>query len=289
VNAWNFDLSALAFLAALTCFYAVGFVRDQTAIPSRGKESWLGCPARDVRDSSAAAPRKDIIAGDRSRFSLSRGVAATIGVASLAIALTSPLDALGDRGVFVAHMAQHLLLLLVAPVFLLAGAPESMISAVRAGVTPRVGNLAASLPAFLLLSVGAVWIWHAPRLFDLALRVASLHLLEHATFLSTAVLFWWPVVRPDDFRQRVPELALLIYLFAAAVACSMLGALIALGGVPVYSGPAAAEVGLTPLQDQQLGGILMWGFGGLWYFGVAGVVFARWFVSSAAREECSND
>jgi putative membrane protein len=277
VNVWTFDPGVLVFLAALTCFYAVGYVRDRTVIPSHGEESRPFLARRTNRDSSpwlGMTPRATV---------------AGLGILTLAIALMSPLDALGDRGVFVAHMAQHLLLLLVAPMFLLAGAPDLAISAVRAEVAPRVGNLAASLPAFLVLSVGAVWIWHAPRLFDLALRVPPLHLLEHTLFLSTAALYWWPVVRPDDFPQRVPELVLLIYLFAAAAACSMLGALIALSGEPVYSGQAAVTVGLTPLQDQQLGGFLMWGFGGLWYFGVAGVVFARWFARSLAREERSHD
>src|SRR5262249_40920645 len=157
-------------------------------------------------------------------------------------------DSLGDGGVFVAHMAQHLLLLLVAPVFLLAGVPESAISLVRARVTPRVDNPVATLPAFLLLSVGAVWIWHVPRLFDLALRVPTVHLLEHAAFLGTAGLYWWPVVRPDDFQKRSPELALLIYLFAAAVASSMLGALITFSTAPLYSGGTAAALGLAPLE-----------------------------------------
>jgi cytochrome c oxidase assembly factor CtaG len=299
--AWSFDPGVVVFLLVLGCFYAVGYT---IVTPSDSEASAL--PLGEGEGEGRTPDRRPIFHGTPRGFATltptlsqrerrlrapnalewRRIFGASTGIIVLAIALISPLDALGDRGVFVAHMAQHLLLLLVVPVFLVAGLPDSAADALRLSVAPRVGNLAAYLPASLLLSVGAVWVWHAPRLFQLALSDPTIHLLEHTTFVSTALLFWWPVVRPDDFRQRVPELALLIYLFAAAVACSMLGALITFAGKPVYSSAAAAAFGLAPIQDQQLGGILMWGFGGLWYFGIAGVVFARWFAGSAAREEC---
>jgi putative membrane protein len=263
MSGWSFDLSVILFLLALTCFYAVGLARGERRDPAKA-----------------------------SRFS-ARALAAVLGILTLALALLSPLDTLGDRGLFVAHMAQHLLLLLVVPVGLIAGAPWGVIEAARAFTTARFGRLATSLPVALLANVGAIWLWHVPRLFDAALQSGTVHLLEHATFVGTALLFCWPVVRPNDVPRRAPELVLLLYLFAAAIACSTLGALITLSGEVLYStgvaaqmaSTAAAVVGLTRIQDQELGGILMWGFGGLWYFIAAGVIFGQWFSRSLAHEE----
>jgi cytochrome c oxidase assembly factor CtaG len=225
-----------------------------------------------------------------------KALAAFLGISTLALALLSPLDTLGDRGLFVAHMAQHLLLLLVAPVGLIAGAPARASAAIHDLAATRVGRVAISLPVLLVASVGAIWLWHAPRLFDAALQNGTIHLLEHACFLGTALAFWWPVVQPDDSPRRPPELALLLYLFAAAIACSLLGALITLSGQSLYSNgfgaagatSVAAAQRLTRLADQQLGGILMWGFGGMWYFVAAGIVFGQWYARALAREAGSS-
>jgi cytochrome c oxidase assembly factor CtaG len=308
MNGWSFDPSVVLFLLALTCFYAVGLVRDQRAgqvlLPPLG-EGWgegrSPGPSSTTIDGAhdgqgtvltltlSQREREGPFAGS---ITVTKVWSAFLGILTLALALLSPLDTLGDRGLFVAHMAQHLLLLLVAPVGLIAGAPARASEAVHALAATRVGGLATSLPVLLIASVGAIWIWHAPRFFDMALQNGAIHLFEHACFLGTAVAFWWPVVQPRDFPRRPPELALLLYLFAAAVACSLLGALITLGGQPLYSAgvaPAgatsvAAARGLTRIADQQLGGILMWGFGGMWYFVAAGIVFGQWYARALARE-----
>lgn len=254
MTTWNGDPSVIAFVAAVTLLYAVGL-------------------ARDARPSTSTA-------GEGAIF-------ASLGILALVAALISPLDALADRVLFSAHMAQHLLLLLVTPTFLVVGAPNAVVELERSLARTQVGRLALSMPALLLVSIGTLWAWHAPGLFDAALHDNLIHILEHATFLGTSLLFWWPALRPEDFPGNPPDFARLVYLFGAAVASSLLAAFIAFSADPLYavSGLSPVAFGLSPLEDQQLGGILMWGFGGLWYFGAAGVVFIHWFTRARVIED----
>lgn len=221
-----------------------------------------------------------------------RPLAFAAGLATLALALATPLDFLADHVSLLAHMLQHLLLLLVAPVLFLAGAPEALLD--------ECGSIArATLPrplthpiAILGLSLGIIWIWHAPALYEAALRAEPLHAGEHLCFLLAALLYWWPLLRPASCPWRLPDPLLIVYLFAAAVGGSMLAALITFSSdllYPTYASPAAfadvrASLGFTPSVDQQLAGLLMWVGGGLWYFGAAIVVFARWFSEAAADD-----
>src|SRR5256712_2574969 len=125
----------------------------------------------------------------------------------LFVALNGPLHNLADRYLFSAHMAQHLLLTLVFPPLLLYGTPAYVI---RPLLRPRwvraVGRVVPRpLPAALLFR-GPIVFWHAPALYEAALRHHNLHILQPLVFLTTAVIMWWPVLSPVPELPRIPHL-----------------------------------------------------------------------------------
>ena len=226
----------------------------------------------------------DVALSTRARRWLTVSYLAGVGV--LAFALISPLDVLSDRYLFSAHMLQHLLLLLVAPVLLLLGAPSSWFTwllewRLIGWVLRRIGRPFPSL----LLYVGAIWIWHVPSLYEAALVNPTIHAGEHLCFLGTALLYWWPICRSRTHPAPMSELISLAYLFAAGVGSTALSALITFSGDVLYAtysvpGPDRAiqvALDMTPLIDQQTGGLEMWIGGAFWVVGAAMIIFVRWF------------
>jgi cytochrome c oxidase assembly factor CtaG len=219
--------------------------------------------ARGLRALHARAGRR-VVAPWRAR-------AFAAGIATLVVALISPLDALGSA-LFSAHMMQHLLLVMVAPPLLLLGDPlivslwalplarrRAIAAWWRRARAVRAAAHAVTRPAVAWpLHVTALWVWHLPALYERALRNEGTHVLEHASFFLTALLFWWALVRPHG-RRLGAGLAVL-YLFGAALQSTILGALLTLARRPLYPGhfETTRPFGLTPLEDQQLAGLLMW-------------------------------
>lgn len=230
----------------------------------------------------------------RRRAGGSRGLASwrvrchAAGLATLAIALVSPVDPLGES-LFAGHMVQHLLLTMVAAPLLVMGDPgTTMLRALPDAPRHRAARawrrahrlrsilraLADPITAWSLHLVALV-AWHVPVLYETAVRDDAVHALEHASFLLTAILFWWPIAAPRA-RWRLGIGPALLYLFTATVASTLLGALMALARSPWYLVHArtAYAWGLTPLEDQQLAGLIMWVPAGLVYVGAAMVVAA---------------
>lgn len=204
---------------------------------------------------------------------------------AVAVALVSPLDALAGV-LFSAHMVQHLLLLIVAPPLLVLATPGYVSlwalplgarRAVTGGRALRGAWQAVSHPLIALgVHVAVVWAWHVPRFYGAALRNDALHAFEHLTFLATAWLFWWALLHRLG-RSRLPRGAAVLYLFAASVQGSALGALLTFAPAPLYtdySGRHLARWSL--LEDQQLAGLLMWIPSGALYALVAVVLLGRW-------------
>ncbi|HLR45569.1 MAG TPA: cytochrome c oxidase assembly protein, partial [Deinococcales bacterium] len=130
--------------------------------------------------------------------------------------------------------------------------------------------------------VAVMWLWHLPMLYDAALRSPLLHAFEHACFLGAALLFWWPLLRPFGSRTASRPFAV-PYLFLASLQGSALGAFITFAPRPLYSGYAVSVVSsLTPLQDQQLAGLIMWLPGSLFYLAVAALFFVAWLGRTGA-------
>lgn len=193
------------------------------------------------------------------------------GWLSLLVALVSPLDALGSQ-LFSAHMVQHeVLMLICAPLMVLARPLAAWTWAFAPRQRHRIGHavqarwwasvwrfLTAPLAAWALHAV-ALWVWHVPALFDAALHSGLAHALQHASFLGTALLFWWAVIGHDARDTRAAGAALAC-LFTTMMHTSALGALLTLAPsvwYPDYAATAPA-FGFDAMEDQQLGGLAMW-------------------------------
>jgi putative membrane protein len=186
------------------------------------------------------------------------------------VASPSPgLDVYSDRLASL-HMVQHLALTFVAAPLLAAGAPLTLALGAtcgrgRAGLvrvigSAPVGALARPVSSWLLF-VGVIVGWHLSPLYDLALSHPLLHALEHLLLLTTAVLFWTQVVAVDPLPRRLGPIGRLLYLLAAMPAMSVIG-LWLVGShtvrYPAYLVPTRA-LGLSPLHDQHIAGVIMWG------------------------------
>lgn len=210
-----------------------------------------------------------------------------LGWLALLAALAPPLDALGAR-YFSAHMVQHEVLMAIAAPLLVLGRPAeawtwALAPAWRGPIARWVaqGPLARAwdaagdpLGAWLLHAV-AIWAWHAPALFEAALRDPWVHAAQHASFLGTALLFWRAVLGRG---VRRPDGRSLAALFTTLLHSGGLGALLTFAPRPWYPAYADAVAGaaLTPLEDQQLGGLVMWGPGGLAYVVAGLAIVALW-------------
>lgn len=203
-----------------------------------------------------------------------------IGLGALLLALESPLDAISDQ-LFAAHMVQHLLLILIAaPLFVLGAPVAPMLWALPAPSRRVVGGwwrrltwLGRPAPAFVLHSV-ALWAWHVPALYEAALASRGVHVLEHLSFLVTAALFWWSLLH----RGRAGYGVGVLYVFGLALESTLLGALLTFAHAPWYTSHLAttAAWGISPLEDQQIAGLIMWVPGGVVYLASALTLFGLW-------------
>jgi putative membrane protein len=214
------------------------------------------------------------------------------GLLAIVVALESPLDTL-SQDLFAVHMVQHLLLILVAGPLLVLGAPlPPLLWALPEASRRTLGSwwrtialLARPAVAFGAHSL-ALWLWHLPALYDAALRSRGIHVLEHLSFLATAALFWWAVLHTAHRSQGLG----ILYFFAMALQSTVLGALLTFSQMPWYTAHLASAPawGLTPLEDQQFAGLIMWVPGGGVYLAAALGLFATWFrVSSKASASSS--
>ena len=208
------------------------------------------------------------------------------GLAVLALALLSPIEAYEGQ-LFSVHMLQHMLLELVAAPLLLLGAPATLAlraatPSVRAQLLAVLHSRIVSVVSFPLLAwvlfAAVNWGWHFSTLYDQALETPWLHDLQHLTFLGAALLFWWPVVGADPARWRLPHPVRLFYLFLAMPQNSFLG--IALMSAPTALYPHylsnVRNWGPTPAVDQSVGGMLMWVGGDVVFLLAMGFVVAAW-------------
>jgi cytochrome c oxidase assembly factor CtaG len=200
------------------------------------------------------------------------------GTAILTGAVLGPLADWAENRALSAHMAQHLLLILVVPVLWLLGLPAGVLAPLtRLPLLGRLGWwLTRPLPALALASAVQV-AWHVPAAFDAALRVERLHALEHVSFLATGLLLWWPIAGPAPGWPRPSPPARLLYLFLATIPMMAIAAPITLADHLLYPYYAAGRSWpLAPRADQELAGVLMWVGGMLGYLVAGTVVFFRW-------------
>ncbi|MGX9425483.1 MULTISPECIES: cytochrome c oxidase assembly protein [Bradyrhizobium] len=251
---WTFDCWIIVPLLTFGGMYAIG------ALTLSQRRGWNG-GARNWRD-----------------------IACLVGWLSLAAALVSPLHWLGER-LFTFHMVEHEIIMAVAAPLIAIARPVgtllwslprrtrlNMGRLMRHPVTRTTWNwLSAGRNATLLHGV-AIWAWHAPVLFDAAVDNLLLHRLQHLSFFVTAVLFWWSVFRRSETGAAA------WHVFVTMLHTSLLGALMALAPRVLYQQQTAASAawGLTPLEDQQLAGTIMWVPAGTIYAGAALALIAIW-------------
>jgi putative membrane protein len=219
-------------------------------------------------------------------------MAFTGGLLALVVALVSPLDAMGGA-LFSAHMMQHEVLMLVAAPLLVFGRPLApFLLALPAGMrrdlvgfgklkwVQRTWRLLVNPLVAWLIHGAVLWAWHAPLLFQATLENEWIHAAQHLSFLVSALLFCEAIVHGRDGRLGYG--AGVVYLFTTAVHTSVLGALLTFSGTlwyPVYQQTTLAW-GLTPIDDQQLGGLIMWVPAGLVYIVAGLVLFTLWLRES---------
>jgi cytochrome c oxidase assembly factor CtaG/ferredoxin len=210
---------------------------------------------------------------DPSRWPAGRPAAFLGGLAAIDLALASPVEPFAGLLLQV-HMVQHVLLMMIAPPLLWLGAPlfpllRGLPRPVRmVWVAPwlsapplrRLFRRVTHPLAALVLFVAATWVWHAPPIYDLALRSSDWHYVQHACFLGTALVFWYPIVRPYPARPRWSPWLLFPCLFLADLSNTALAALLTFSNRLLY--PYYAEVprlaGLSALDDQSAAGVVMW-------------------------------
>jgi cytochrome c oxidase assembly factor CtaG len=226
-----------------------------------------------------------------------QAAAFAIALASLAVALLSPVAWLSEQ-LFSAHMTQHEVLMLVSAPLLVFGHPLfAMMWALPGRWRERVARVirgrrvaatwrTLTAPVFVFLLHGAaLWVWHIPVLYEAALADAAIHALEHLSFVVTAALFWWSMVHGRYGRIGYGVAA--VYVFLTAVHSSVLGALMTVAPSVLYGsyGPAASAWRLDPLEDQQLAGLLMWVPSGVLFIVLGLALFAAWLGESGRRVE----
>jgi putative membrane protein len=261
VAASDYPLLVAGLLAIAATMYAAGFARLLPHVHARGDLAW-------------------------------RAAAFAGGWVALALALLSPLDAAAG-GSFALHMIQHETLMLVAapllvlgrglPTFLWAFPHEARLAlgrmTHRSWISRGWALLTAPLSAWILHAL-ALWLWHAPAFFNAAVRNGAVHDWQHVTFLVTALIFWHALLRRSSHASRAMGI---VYLFTTTIHTGVLGALLTFARAPLYAsldGGLDPWLALTPLEDQQLGGLIMWVPGALVYVGVALALTARWIAAT---------
>ncbi|HEX8363418.1 MAG TPA: cytochrome c oxidase assembly protein [Longimicrobium sp.] len=214
------------------------------------------------------------------------------GMLTLVVAMVSPLHPLGGV-LFSAHMVQHELLMAVAAPLLVLGRPVVPVLWALPIRWRRAGGAAArsgrgawrlvSAPfAAWLLHAAALWFWHIPGPYQATLTSEAMHTLQHASFLGTGLLFWWALFHGR--RGRMGYGAAVFYLFATAMHSGGLGALLTFARQPWYPAyGATAAWGLTPLEDQQLAGLIMWIPAGVSYLVAGLALVAAWMRESERK------
>ena len=231
----------------------------------------------------ARGTRESFSRARRSKNTVTReAILFACGFTVLSLALVSPIHSAGSA-LFSAHMIQHELLMAVAAPLLVLGKPAvSMIWGLPVSmrrpaggffVSPAVSRLWSMLTRPLvafLLHGSAIWIWHAPGLYDASVTSEAVHAAQHFSFLGTALLFWWSIFH--SAHRRSSQGFAVLSLFLTGIHTTLLGAVLTVAETPIYqaySDLTTAQWGLSALEDQQLGGIIMWVPGSIVYMAAA--------------------
>src|SRR5580658_800654 len=225
-----------------------------------------------------------------SQFSAGRLAAFLLGLATLWLAIGSPMDGFADA-LLSAHMVEHLLLMSFVPPLLLLGNPQ--VPLLRG--LPRILTVRLLGPLFRLQALRTLgrflttpvvaWLamnlaflgWHVPAAYDFALEHERWHDFEHICFLGSSILFWWPLIRPWPTSARYPGWIMIPYLVGADIVNTALSAFLAFCGRPVYAYYLAQPnpFHIEPMADQVVGAVIMWVVGSLVFLVPAVLITVR--------------
>jgi len=251
-SSWTFAPVVIASLIAYVAIYAVRWRRVRRDSGPRGASGW-------------------------------RLLSWISGVALIFVALISPVDRMGEQ-LASAHMVQHLLLADLAPILLILGLTKLLLRPVTRrvhAIERRAGPFAH--PIFGVVAyVGAMWVWHIPPLYDAALEHGAVHVLEHLSFAAAGALYWWHLISPIRSRFRLPGLGPIAYMVVTKVLVGFLGLGLAFNPDQLYAyGPGGERWGMSPLDDQQVAGLIM----GLEQSIVMGIALAYLFARMLTESE----
>ncbi len=223
------------------------------------------------------------------------------GLGTMVLSVNTPLHAISEHH-FSAHMTQHLLITLIGVPMVLLGAPTTpMLRGLPGVVRHNVISLLAADPiirgvfhvlthpvtSIVLFSAVLIW-WHmVAGWYDLAAANEGWHEVQHLSFVITAGLFWWNVIDPAPLHAPMGYLLRIVYVIAEATVQAVLGAFISLATEPIYHfyEQASPIFPISPIDDQQLGGLIMWIGGQPLFLCVLGALFAVWWVQSERRQQ----
>jgi len=210
-----------------------------------------------------------------------------VGIAIVLAALLSPLDELGEEKLFYAHMAQHLAIGEVAPLFILLGLSGAVLRPLLA--FPPVRRARWLMHPLVALPLWALnlYLWHLPAFYEAALSTPALHVFEHACFFTAGLLMWGALLEPLPGPSWFDSAAKATYvLVVRALGCAILGNILIWAGTPFYPFYAAGEHsrGIAPLTDQQVGGAMMFIWGALITVSLFSWLFLRWIREAELRQ-----
>jgi putative membrane protein len=219
-----------------------------------------------------------------------RLIAFLSGMTSLFVAIASPLDTFSETLLFM-HMAQHFVLMSVAPPLIVMGSPiVPILRGMPGWIIRKIGGPMFRSSALRKLrhrldGLGVAWLsmnlayvcWHIPRAYEFALSSEGWHNVEHLCFFLTSILFWWPIALPWPSRRRFETWILIPYLLTADLVNTAVSALLCFSGRLLYPSYAFVErpFGINPLTDQIAAGALMWVCGSIIFLMPAAVLTMR--------------
>lgn len=241
------------------------------------------------------APSRELLAADRSPVAATptAGQRASffVALAIIFFTLNGPLHDLGDSYLFSAHMVQHLVLTLIVPPMMILGTPGWMLRPlIRNGTVFRIAKSLTSVVACFLIFNVTLAVWHLPPLYNLASAYYPLQIVQHLTLLAAAVFMWWPLTSQLPELPRASYPAQIMYSFLLTVPMGIIAVFIAMANDLLYPTYAIAPrvLNMSPMQDQQYGGLIMWIPGALFFYGVMSVVFFKWQKRDADADDAAS-
>ncbi len=210
----------------------------------------------------------------------------SLGVCIIYLAEGTYLHDLSEKYLFSIHMVQHLLITMAVPPLLLAGTPDWLARVLlRPAVLLKMARLLTHPIVALFLFNGILTFWHIPEFYNLTLTVHEIHIVEHITFITAAIVMWSPIMSPLPEVPRLPYLGQLVYLFAQSFVPVVIGGIATFADQTVYTAYESAPRlwGISVATDQQVGGLIMKVLGTLILWVAITVVFFTWFNKEEAE------